>query len=113
MPFACYNGSTPDLVDVEYSHLLAKTPPNRNALLEKGGVIGASAVYLGRLLGDQLGNRTEGQDKKKGEGGLLDNVKGFLSKNGLSLMKLAAPLAVMAVGGVMIKKGLDMQQRDG
>jgi hypothetical protein len=27
-------------------------------------------------------------------------------------MKLAAPLAVMAVGGIMIKKGLDMQQRD-
>jgi hypothetical protein len=101
-----------DLKDAEYNPLLEKTVPNRNALLEKGGVIGASAVYLGNLLGDQLDEMTEGQDKKKGEGGFLGNIKGFLSKNGLSLMKLAAPLAVMAVGGIMIKKGLDLQKRD-
>jgi hypothetical protein len=101
-----------DLTDREYNPLLEKIAPNQNSLLAKGGIIGASAVYLGILLGDQLNEMTEGQDKKKGEGKLLDNVKGFLSKNGLSLMKLAAPLAVMAVGGVMIKKGLDMQQRD-
>jgi hypothetical protein len=96
----------------EYDPLLEKTAPNQNALLAKGGVFGASAVYLGNLLGDQLNDMTEEQDKKKGEGKSLDNLKGFLSKNGLSLMKLAAPLAVMAVGGVMIKKGLDMQKRD-
>jgi hypothetical protein len=101
-----------DLTDAEYNPLLEKMAPNQNALLAKGGILGASAVYLGNLLGDQLNDMTEGQDKKKGEGGLLDNVKGFLSKNGLALMKLAAPLAVMAVGGIMIKKGLDMQQRD-
>jgi hypothetical protein len=101
-----------DLTDSEYNPFFEKVAPNQNALLAKGGVIGASAVYLGGLLGDQLNDRTEGQDKKRGEGGLLDNAKGFLSKNGLALMKLAAPLAVMAVGGVMIKKGLDMQQRD-
>jgi hypothetical protein len=101
-----------DLTDAEYNPLLEKIAPNQNVLLAKGGIIGASAVYLGNLLGDQLNDMTEGQDKKKGEGRLFDNVKGFLSKNGLSLMKLAAPLAVMAVGGVMIKKGLDMQQRD-
>jgi hypothetical protein len=101
-----------DLTDSEYNPLLEKTAPNQNALLAKGGILGASAVYLGNLLGDQLNEMTEGQDKKKGEGGLLDNVKGFLSKNGLALMKLAAPLAVMAIGGVMIKKGLDMQKRD-
>jgi hypothetical protein len=103
---------TTNLIDAEYNPLLEKTAPNRNTLLAKGGIIGASAVYLGNLLGDQLDDMTEGQDKKKGEGGLLDNVKGFLGKNGLALMKLAAPLAVMAVGGVMIKKGLDMQKRD-
>jgi hypothetical protein len=101
-----------DLTDAEYNPLLEKTAPNQNALLAKGGILGASAVYLGNLLGDQLNEMTEGQDKKRGDGGLLDNVKGFLSKNGLALMKLAAPLAVMAVGGVLIKKGLDMQQRD-
>jgi hypothetical protein len=100
-----------DLTDAEYNPLLEKTAPNRNDLLAKGGILGASAVYLGNLLGDQLNEITEGQDKKKGEG-LFDNVKGFLGKNGLALMKLAAPLAVMAVGGVMIKKGLDMQKRD-
>jgi hypothetical protein len=101
-----------DLTDAEYNPLLEKTAPNQNALLAKGGILGASAVYLGTLLGDQLNEMTEGQDKKKGEGKLLDNVKGFLSKNGLALMKLAVPLAVMAVGGIMIKKGLDMQKRD-
>jgi hypothetical protein len=101
-----------DLIDAEYNPLLEKTAPNQSALLAKGGILGASAVYLGNLLGDQLNDMSEGQDKKKGEGGLLNNVKGFLGKNGLSLMKLAAPLAVMAVGGVMIKKGLDMQERD-
>jgi hypothetical protein len=104
--------SIASLINAEYHPLLEKIAPNQNTLLAKGGVFGASAVYLGNLLGDQLNEMTEEQDKKKGEGKLLDNVKGFLSKNGLSLMKLAAPLAVMAVGGVMIKKGLDMQQRD-
>jgi hypothetical protein len=101
-----------DLTDAEYNPLLEKTAPNQNALLAKGGILGASAVYLGNLLGDQLNDMTEGQDKKKGEGKLLDNLKGFLSKNGLSLMKIAAPLAVIAIGGFMIKKGLDMQKRD-
>jgi hypothetical protein len=101
-----------DLTNAEYNPLLEKTDPNQNALLAKGGILGASAVYLGNLLGDRLNDMTEGQDKKKGEGKLLDNIKGFLSKNGLSLMKLAAPIAVMAVGGVLIKKGLDMQKRD-
>jgi hypothetical protein len=101
-----------DLTDAEYNPLLEKTAPNQNVLLAKGGILGASAVYLGNLLGDQLNDMTEGQDKKKGEGKLFDNVKGFLSKNGLSLMKIAAPLAVMAIGGFMIKKGLDMQKRD-
>jgi hypothetical protein len=101
-----------DLTNSENNPLLEKIAPNQNALLAKGGIFGASVVYLGNLLGDQLNEMTEGQDKKKGEGRLFDNVKGFLSKNGLALMKLAAPLAVMAVGGVMIKKGLDIQQRD-
>jgi hypothetical protein len=101
-----------DLVDAEYNPLLEKIAPNQNSLLAKGGILGASAVYLGKLLGDQLDDMTEGQDKKRGEGGLLNNVKDFLGKNGLALMKLAAPLAVMAVGGIMVKKGLEMQQRD-
>jgi hypothetical protein len=101
-----------DLTNAEYNPLLEKIAPNQNALLAKGGIFGASAVYLGNLLGDHLNEMTEGQDKKKGEGRILDNVQDFLSKNGLSLMKLMAPLAVMAVGGIMIKKGLDMQKRD-
>jgi hypothetical protein len=100
------------LTDAEYNPLLEKTVPNQSTLLAKGGILGASAVYLGNLLGDQLNEMTEGQDKKKGEGGLLDNAKGFLGKNRLALMKLAAPLAVMAIGGFMIKKGLDMQKLD-
>jgi hypothetical protein len=101
-----------DLINAEYNPLLEKTAPNQNTLLTKGGIFGASAVYLGNFLSDQLNEMTEGQDKKKEEGGLFGKAKDFLGKNGMALMKLAAPLAVMAAGGVMIKKGLDMQKQD-
>jgi hypothetical protein len=41
-----------DLTDAEYNPLLEKIAPNQNALLAKGGILGASAVYLGNLPGD-------------------------------------------------------------
>lgn len=112
VPYDDQDSFIEQIVDAEYSPLLEKTAPNQNTLLAKGGILGASAVYLGNLLGDRLDEISEDQDKKTGEGGLLSKASEFLSKNGLSLMKLAAPLAVMAVGGFMVKKGLDMQKRD-
>ena len=112
VPYDNQDAFIEQIVDAEYSPLLEKTAPNQNTLLAKGGILGASAVYLGNLLGDRLDEISEDQDKKTGEGGLPSKASEFLSKNGLSLMKLAAPLAAMAVGGFMVKKGLDMQKRD-
>jgi hypothetical protein len=116
------------LTSAEYNPLLEKIAPNKSALLAKGGVFGAAAVYLGRLLGDQLDDMTEGQDKEKDEDGLLDNANGLLDakehldeliKPGGVLAKLLPTLAsvagvsaVAAIPLAMLAGGAALQKRD-
>jgi hypothetical protein len=101
---------TTELDEDEIDPMLAKISPDQNTLLAKGGVVGAGIVFLAKKLGlitDALGDET-----KKDKEGLGKNVLDFVKKNGLGLLKVAAPLAVAALGGVMIAKGLEMQRRD-
>jgi hypothetical protein len=102
----------------EYNPLLEKIAPNRSSLLGRGGVIGASAVYLGNLLGDQLDDMTEGQDKKEGEGGLLDGLFGKGKTGGLftkllpTLASASGVAAVAAIPVAMLAGGMALQKRD-
>jgi hypothetical protein len=100
----------PSMVGPENDPMLDRIAPDQNTLLAKGGVVGAGFVFLARKLGliTDAFEDAKSQDKD----GLDGNVLDFVKKNGLGLMKVAAPLAVTALGGVMIAKGMEMQKRD-
>jgi hypothetical protein len=92
--------------------LLNKISPDQNSLLAKGGVVGAGVVFLAKKLGLITDVFEDAEKKDKDEGGLGKTAADFVKKNGLGLLKAAAPLAVTALGGVMVAKGLEMQKRD-
>jgi len=96
----------------EIDPMLAKISPDPATLLAKGGVVGAGVVFLAKKLGLITDVFDEAKKKDKDGEGLGKTVFDFVKKNGLGLLKVAAPLAVTALGGVMIAKGLQMQKRD-
>jgi hypothetical protein len=87
--------------------LMDKTSPDQNTLLAKGGVIGAGFVFLAKKLAPN-----DEESKNMSEDGFDKNIMGFMKKNGLGLLKVAVPLAVMALGAAVLSKGLQMQKRD-
>jgi hypothetical protein len=93
--------------------LMDRISPDQSNLLAKGGVVGAGVVFLARKLGLITDAFDDAKKKNKDEeGGLGKTALDFIKKNGLGILKVAAPLAVMALGGVAIAKGLQMQRRD-
>jgi hypothetical protein len=93
------------------SPMMDKIPPDQSSLLAKGGVVGAGVVFLARKLGvitDSLEDDAK-QNKDEGPG---KNAIDFIKKDGLGILKALAPLAVMALGGVAVVNGLQMQKRD-
>ena len=90
----------------ENMSIFDKLPPNEATLLEKGGLMGAGFVYLGRLLGG--GKTIKDKTSESKDGGIFN----FLKKNAGGLLKIAAPLAAIAAGGAMIAAGAKMQKRD-
>jgi hypothetical protein len=95
------------------SSLMDRISPDQASLLAKGGVVGAGVVFLARKFGliTDVFDDAKKKDKDE-EGGLGKATIDFIKKNGLGMLKVAAPLAVMALGGVAITKGLQMQRRD-
>ena len=85
--------------------------PDQNSLLSRGGVVGAGVVFLAQKLG-LISDSFESARRDSEGGGILNNAVDFIKRNGLGLLKVAAPLAVTALGGVMIARGLDLQRRD-
>jgi hypothetical protein len=111
------SGATPALIpstDEEFPEntMMDKLSPDQSALLAKGGVVGAGVVFLARKLGLITDAFDDAKKKDKDGDGLGKNAIDFIKKNGLGILKVAAPLAVMALGGVAIAKGLQMQKRD-
>jgi hypothetical protein len=93
--------------------LLDRISPNQASLLAKGGVVGAGVVFLARKLGLITDAFEDVKKKNKEEEGGLGNIAiDFMKENGMGMLKVAAPLAVMALGGVAIAKGMQMQERD-
>ena len=105
--------STQEEESLEIS-IMDKISPDQSSLLAKGGVVGAGVVFLARKLGlitDAFEN-VKKNDKDDKKNGLAKSALDFMKKNGAGLLKVAAPLAVMAIGGVAIAKGMEMQKRD-
>jgi hypothetical protein len=103
-------GALPVFADSEGNSMLDKISPDQSTLLAKGGVVGAGVVFLASKLGliSDAFEEAESEDKD----GFGRKTIDFFKKNGPGLLKVAAPLAVAALGGVMVAKGLQMQQRD-
>jgi hypothetical protein len=99
--------STPEEESLE-SSMMDKISPDQATLLQKGGVVGAGVVFLAKKLG-LITDAFDDANKKDKDG---DNAIDFIKKHGSAILKVAAPLAVMALGGVAIAKGLQMQERD-
>jgi hypothetical protein len=101
-----------DLADAEYSPLLEKIAPKQDALLAKGGILGASAVYLGKMISGQL---EDSPNKTDNEDGLIDNLfggKGKLAKFLPTLASAAGVAAVAAIPIAMLAGGAALQKRD-
>jgi hypothetical protein len=93
--------------------LLDRISPDQASLLTKGGIVGAGVVFLAKKLGLITDTFEDAKKKNKEEEGGLGNIAiDFMKKNGMGMLKVAAPLAVMALGGVAIAKGMQMQERD-